>query len=73
MTAYRYAGFDVRYYPDIVIPGEGSLVAHPGDERELEAAPDSRWIEVEPEVKPLRTGGLVVTAKPNADLVTVGE
>jgi hypothetical protein len=44
LTAYRYLGFDERTYPDIVVPGEGTLVAKPGDVRELDEAPgDDRW------------------------------
>lgn len=48
MKTYRYVREDVRIYPDILIPGEGSLVANPGDEREFEQPPDNAWVEVEP-------------------------
>ena len=43
MPKYRYAGEIERVYPDLVIPGEGSLVAHPGDEYEGEKPPDPYW------------------------------
>ena len=49
MPNYRYLGFDERVYPATVIPGEGTLVAKPGDERELDEAPgDGRWVAADP-------------------------
>ena len=78
MTKYRYFGQGSAAYPDVVIPGEGSLWVEPGDVKELDENPDPRWfIEVAdpaPPVKPTSappaTGGVI---KPNPDLVTVGE
>lgn len=80
MTKYRYFGQGSAAYPDVVIPGEGSLRVEPGDVKELDENPDPRWfIEVAspaPEVKaspaeppPPPKGG--VTSNP--DQVTVGE
>jgi hypothetical protein len=49
---YQYAGFTERTYPDIIIPGEGSLVVEPGDIREFEAPPsDGLWFPVKPKSK----------------------
>ena len=49
---YRYTAEDDRVYPDILVPGEGSLVARPGDEREFEVPPgDGRW---EPAIDPVK-------------------
>lgn len=57
MKKYRYIGAYEVTYPDIVIPGEGSLVAHPGDEREFDSPPDPHWwVEVaDPNSKPKQT------------------
>ena len=60
MPLFKYLGFDERVYPDFVIPGEGSLVARPGEVRELSDVPgDGRWEpadderdEPEPEITP---------------------
>lgn len=38
MPTFRYVGDEPRHYPD---PGLGPV--QPGDERELECAPDHRW------------------------------
>jgi hypothetical protein len=52
MTKFFYTGEDVRVYPDIVIPGEGSLIAHPGDVRDFDDEPtDGRWLPVPTPVK----------------------
>lgn len=56
MTKYRFTGAYELTYPGIMIPGEGSLVAKPGDVRELEHAPDFNWIPVEePRPEPEKT------------------
>jgi hypothetical protein len=49
VTMLRYIGEDERVYPQIVIPGEGSLVAHAGDVRDLDENPgDGRWVDASP-------------------------
>jgi hypothetical protein len=59
LAEYRYVGTEC-FYPNIIIPGEGSLVAKPGDVREFDNPPDRTWwVPVEPEPKPK-------TAKPDA-------
>jgi hypothetical protein len=46
---FRYTREDERVYPQIVIPGEGSLVAHAGDIRDLDENPgDGRWVAADP-------------------------
>lgn len=42
MPNYRYVGTEC-VYPNIIIPGEGSLVARPGDVREFDTPPDPVW------------------------------
>lgn len=42
MPKFKYVGAEC-YYPNIIIPGEGSLVAHPGDVREFDTPPDRTW------------------------------
>jgi hypothetical protein len=55
LPLFKYLGFDERVYPDFVIPGEGSLVARPGEVRELGDAPgDGRWEPAEPEPAPAK-------------------
>ena len=81
MTKYRYFGQGSAAYPDVVIPGEGSLFVQPGDVKELDENPDPRWfIEVtdtaskpepvrpEPEAAPQSAA-----VNSNPDQVTVGE
>lgn len=48
MQQYKFAWPFAVTYPDILIPGEGSLVAFPGDVREFEEAPDDKWVPVVP-------------------------
>jgi hypothetical protein len=44
LPLFKYLGFDERVYPAFVIPGEGTLVARPGEVRELNDVPgDGRW------------------------------
>ena len=85
MTKYRYFGFADAAYPDVVIPGEGSLYVKPGDVKELDENPDPRWfiegedlvaeweasLPAEP-AKP-EPAPKSAGAKPNPDQVTVGE
>ena len=81
MTKYRYFGQGSAAYPDVVIPGEGSLWVEPGDVKELDGNPDPRWfIEVTdpaPEVKPVSARSEPAPqsagANSNPDQVTVGE
>jgi len=42
LSKYKYVGTEC-FYPNIIIPGEGSLVAHPGDVREFDTPPDTTW------------------------------
>lgn len=54
MAEYRYVGTDC-WYPNIIIPGEGSLVAKPGDVREFDTPPDETWwvpVEAPPAAEP---------------------
>ena len=47
---YLFIGPGERFYPDIIVPGEGSLMAYPGDIREFDDPPsDGNWVPV---VKP---------------------
>lgn len=83
MTKYRYFGQGPAAYPDVVVPGEGSLYVQPGDVKELDSNPDPRWfIEVAdpaPEVKatPVQpepeAAPKSAAVNTNPDQVTVGE
>jgi hypothetical protein len=47
LSKYQYLGNTERIYLDVVIPGEGSLVAHPGQIVEFAAPPgDGLWVKV---------------------------
>lgn len=47
LPRYRCFSEQERIYPEIVIPGTGSLVAKAGDEVEMDEPPDWHWwIEV---------------------------
>jgi hypothetical protein len=65
---FRYIGEDERVYPQIVIPGEGSLVAHPGDERDLDEDPgDNRWVSELPPPPPSTPSTPAIPATPAAE------
>ena len=50
---YVFIGEDDRIYGHVVVPGEGTLVAHPGDVREWDEPPtDGRWLPVPKAAKP---------------------
>lgn len=51
MAKFRYVGSEC-IYPNILIPGEGSLVAKPGDVREFDTPPDLVWWVREPDADP---------------------
>lgn len=47
MARFQYVGETQRVYPDIIIPGVGSLVANPGDIVELDKLPGRfYWVEL---------------------------
>ena len=49
MQKYLFIGQSNRFYPAIIVPGEGSLYAHPGDLcsfEEGQAPTDGCWVEV---------------------------
>lgn len=66
MAKFKYVGETQRVYPDIIIPGKGSLVANPGDEVELPKAPTSLyWVEL-PATSPVSLN--IQTAKPDTEV-----
>jgi hypothetical protein len=56
LSKYQYLGNVERVYPDVVIPGEGSLVAKPGLIQEFDKPPtDGLWVKItEPKVKAVK-------------------
>ena len=62
MAPYKFTWPYQVTYLEIVIPGEGSLVANPGDVRDFDSPPDSRWIPVVPPAL-LKTPPAPVSAK----------
>jgi hypothetical protein len=52
LKKYEFIGTEPKFYPDIVIPGKGSLFAEPGDVVAFETPPsDGSWFEVKAEVR----------------------
>jgi hypothetical protein len=44
---YRFAFPATLLYPDVLIPGEGSLIAYPGRVIDFPPPADGRWVRVE--------------------------
>lgn len=53
---FRFAEEITRFYPDILLPEGGSLVANPGDVREFVEPPPGLWVRVDKPVKPAKAG-----------------
>jgi hypothetical protein len=48
MTNYLFIGQTPRLYPNVIIPGRGSLIAEPGDVWTLDTEPgDGLWVETD--------------------------
>jgi len=57
MAEYRYVAETEVIYPDIVIPGAGSLIGRLGAVIKFTPPADGRWVLVEPPKQaPLKTG-----------------